>query len=301
MHYSGWSWTNGSIMSTTVNPRRKPSVFAVPWRTPVGRFSWLKLISLLVCVAPMPLITWQWWTGDLGARPVHHAMLETGFWAIRFLILCLAVTPARALFDWPRVVMLRRMLGLTTAFYTIAHIVLYAWDEGFAMGFVLGQMLTVFYLILGTVATVGLIALSVTSTDAAMARLGKRWKLLHRLIYPIALLSLWHFFLTQKVEVGIAMVPAGLFVWLMLWRVSTPGFRRSVLGIVVLAVASVVITALGEAAWYALNSGINPRLVLAANFSTMRPSSAVLVGVDLAIVIAIVVGRRVQERLAGPH
>ncbi len=281
-------------MSTTT--KRRPSVFAVPWRTPAGRFSWLKLITLLLCIAPTPFILWQWRTDNLGSRPVHHAMLETGFWAIRFLILSLAVTPARALFDWPRVVMLRRMLGLAAAFYTIAHIVLYAWDEGFALGFVVSQMLTVFYLILGTIATVGFIALSVTSTDAAMARLGKKWKVLHRLIYPVAILSLWHFFLTQKVEVGVAMVPAGLFVWLMLWRASAPGFRRSLPGIVILAVASVVITALGEALWYKLNSGINPWLVLDANFSTLRISAAAFVAIDLAILVGLVIARRVQKR-----
>lgn len=286
-------------MSTTMRAPRRPSMFGVPWRTPGGRFSWLKLVVLVACVAPAPWIMWEWWTGDLGARPVHHAMLETGFWAIRFLILCLAVTPARALFDWPRVVLLRRMLGLAAAAYTIAHIVLYAADEGFALGFVLDQMLTVFYLILGTIATVGLVVLAVTSTDVAMARLGKKWKLLHRLIYPIALLSLWHFFLTQKVEIGVALVPAGLFVWLMLWRVSRPAFRRSVLGIAVLAVASVVITALGEAAWYAFNSGFSPLLVLKSNFSTERLSAAVLLGIDLAIVVAVVGAVRVRKRVLG--
>jgi sulfoxide reductase heme-binding subunit YedZ len=283
-------------MSTST--KRRLSVFAIPWRTPAGRFSALKLVTLLLCIAPTPFIIWQWFTDNLGSRPVHHAMLETGFWAIRFLILCLAVTPARALFDWPRVVMLRRMLGLAAAFYTIAHVVLYAWDEGFALGFVVSQMLTVFYLILGTIATVGLIAMAVTSTDAAMARLGRNWKLLHRLIYPVALLSLWHFFLTQKVEVGVAMVPAGLFVWLMLWRACPAGFRRSIPGIVLLAAASVLITALGEALWYKLNSGINPWLVLDANFSTLRISAAVFVAIDLAILIALVVARRVQRRAA---
>jgi len=284
-------------MSTSI-ARRRPSILAAPWRTPAGRFSWLKLVTLLLCIAPAPLIGWQWATDRLGARPVHHAMLETGFWAIRFLILCLAVTPARALFDWPRVVMLRRMLGLAAAFYTFAHIILYAADQDFALGFVLDQMLTVFYLILGTIATVGFIALSVTSTDRAMAALGKRWKLLHRLIYPIALLSLWHFFLTQKVEIGIAAVPAGLFIWLMLWRLSPAGFRRSLGGIVLLAVASVLLTALGEAAWYALNSGINPWLVLDANFTTERVTAAMFVAMDLAMLVVLVAARRAQKRLS---
>ncbi|MCU4158679.1 sulfoxide reductase heme-binding subunit YedZ [Acidiphilium sp. AL] len=284
--------------ATTTRPRRHPSIFAPPWRTPAGRFSWLKTVTLALCVAPAPFILWQWDTGDLGGRPVHHAMLETGFWAIRFLILCLAVTPARSLFDWPRVMMLRRMLGLTAAFYTFAHIILYAADEGFAAGFVLGQMVTVFYLILGTIATIGFIALSLTSTDAAIARLGRNWKSLHRLIYPIAALSLWHFFLTQKIDIGIAMVPAGLFVWLMLWRATPHAFRRSLAGLIALAVGAVAITAFGEAGWYVLNSGIDPWRVLAANLSTARPTAAMFVAADLAFLIVIVAARRTQQRLA---
>lgn len=289
--------TMSEIRTTARPPRRAPSVFAAPWRTPAGRFSWLKTVALGLCVAPVPYMAWQWRAEQLGGRPVHHLMLETGFWAIRFLVLCLAVTPARALLDWPRVVLLRRMLGLAAAFYTFAHIGFYVADEGYALGFVLSQMLTVFYLILGTIATVGFIVLSVTSTDAAMARLGRRWKLLHRVIYPVAALSLWHFFLTQKVDVSVAMVPAGLFVWLMLWRAAPPGFRRSLAGIAALGIGAVAITAFGEAGWYALNSGINPRLVLDANFSTARISPGAFVAADLALLVLIVAARRVRERI----
>lgn len=279
--------------------RRRPSVFAPPWRTPAGRFSWLKTGCLALCVAPAVYMGFELVTDDLGSRPTHELMLQTGFWAIRFLLLCLAVTPARALFDWPRVAMLRRMLGLAAAFYTFAHLFLYAADEGYELGFVLEQMVTVFYLILGTIATVGFIALSVTSTDAAMARMGRGWKGLHRLIYPIAVLSLWHFLLTQKIDVSPAMVPAGLFVWLMLWRATPPGFRRSVGGVTALALGAVAITAIGEAGWYALNSGIDPWRVLDANFSTARISPALFVAADLALLVVLVGARRLQRRAAG--
>lgn len=279
-------------------PKRRPGIFASPWRTPAGRFSWLKTLTLAVCIAPAPYMAWELETGNLGGRPTHELMLETGFWAIRYLLLCLAVTPARALFDWPRVTMLRRMLGLAAAFYTFAHLFLYAADEGYDLGFVLNQMLTVFYLILGTIATVGFVALAVTSTDRAMARMGRQWKRLHRLIYPIAVLSVWHFFLTQKIDVSPAMVPAGLLVWLLLWRATPPGFRRSVAGVVALAAGAVAITAVGEAGWYALNSGIDPWRVLDANFSTARISPAIFVAADLALFTVLVVARRVQRHVA---
>lgn len=285
---------------TTTRPRkrRRPSIFAVPWRTPAGRFSWLKLTTLLLCLAPVPYMLWELETGSLGGRPTHTLMLQTGFWAIRFLLLCLAVTPARGLFDWPRVAMLRRMLGLAAAFYTFAHLFLYAADEGYDPGFVLNQMFTVFYLILGTIATAGFIALAVTSTDRAMARMGRKWKGLHRLIYPIGALSIWHFFLTQKIDVSPAMVPAGLFVWLMLWRATPSAFRRSVTGVIALAAGAVVITAVGEAGWYAFNSGIDPWRVLDANFSTARISPALFVAADLALIAVLVAARRFQQYVA---
>lgn len=267
-------------------------LFSAPWRTPGGRFSRLKAIVFGLCFAPALYIGWQWWAGRLGGRPDHHAMLETGFWAIRFLILCLAVTPARILFDWPRAAQLRRMLGIAAAAYTIAHILFYAADEGFALGFVLNQMFTVFYLILGTIATIGLVLLAATSTDRAMGRMGRNWKRLHRLIYPIGLLSLWHFFLTQKIEITIAAVPAGLFLWLMLWRAEPVSLRRSWAGLIAISLAAVILTALGEAGWYAFNSGIDPRLVLAANFSLARFSPAALVAADLALLLALVSLRR---------
>ena len=277
-------------------PRRRAKIFAAPWRDPAGRFSWFKTATLVGTILPALFIVWQGQVGRLGGRPLHHAMLETGFWAIRFLLLCLAVTPARSLFNWPRVVQVRRMLGLAAAFYTIAHIILYAGDEGWGLGFVLNQMFTVFYLILGTIATVGFIALAVTSTDAAIMRLGRRWKLLHRLIFPIAILSFWHFFLTQKVDVGIALVPAGLFGWLGLWRLLKPEWRRSWWVMAGLAALCVVLTALVEAGWYGFHSGFNPRLVLAANFSTVRLSPAALVAIDLLILLSLILLRRVMLR-----
>jgi sulfoxide reductase heme-binding subunit YedZ len=286
------------VTVTEQKPKRRAKIFAAPWRDPAGRFSWFKTATLWVTIAPVLFILWQAQTGRLGGRPLHHAMLETGFWAIRFLLLCLAVTPARSLFNWPRVVQVRRMLGLAAAFYTVAHIILYAGDEGWGLGFVLNQMFTVFYLILGTIATVGFMVLAVTSSDAAILRLGRRWKLLHRLIFPIAVLSFWHFFLTQKVDVGIALVPAGLFAWLGSWRLLKAEWRRSWWVMCGLAVGCVVVTALVEAGWYAVHSGFNPRLVLAANFSTARLSPAVLVGIDLLALLGLILLRRGMMRIS---
>jgi sulfoxide reductase heme-binding subunit YedZ len=282
--------------------RRRPSRsrwFAPPWRDPAGRFSWLKIVALGLCIAPAVYIGVLWTAGGLGARPITQSMLDTGEWGIRFLLVSLAITPARTLFDWPRVVQLRRMTGLAAAAYTIAHLIFYAAQQNFAWGFVLHEMFFVFYLLLGTIATIGFVLLAVTSSDAAMFRLGRNWKRLHWLVYPIAILSFWHFFLTQKVEITIAAVPAGLLIWLLLWRAEPAPLRRSWTGLIGLSIIIIAITALGEAGWYALNSGINPRLVLAANLSLVRPSPAVLVAVDLVVLIVLVGLRRLSHAKRG--
>ncbi|HQT66428.1 MAG TPA: ferric reductase-like transmembrane domain-containing protein [Acetobacteraceae bacterium] len=280
------------MSSSTIPTRRRLRWFSPPWADPAGHFSAFKLTALVLCCLPALWIAGRWTQDSLGARPVTEAMLETGLWAVRFLLLSLAVTPARALFDWPRIVQLRRMLGLAAAAYTIAHIVLYAAQQRFALGFVLSQMLTVFYLILGTIATVGFLALAFTSTDAAIARMGRSWKSLHRAVYVIAVLSLWHSFLTQKIDVSLAVVPFGLFLFLMSWRAAPWKPRRTIGGLFVLVLLSTVITALGEAAWYGLASGIDPMRVLMANFSTARLSPAAYVGLDGVLVLALVTGRR---------
>ena len=281
-------------ISVASRPRpRKGRWFAPPWRDPAGRFSWLKTVALILCIAPAVYLAALWAEGGLGPSPVTQLMLDTGLWAIRFLLVSLAVTPARTLFDWPRVVQLRRMAGLAAAAYTVAHVVFYAAQQNWAWGFVLHEMFFVFYLLLGTIATLGFVLLAVTSSDAAILRLGRRWKRLHWLVYPIAILSFWHFFMTQKIEITIAAVPAGLLIWLLLWRAEPGWLRRGWPGLIMLGLSVVLLTALGEAGWYAWKSGINPRLVLAANLSTARLSPAVLVGGDIALLMILIGLRRI--------
>lgn len=86
-------------------------------RDPAGRFSWLKTAVLLFALSHAVVLLLRWQAHDLGPRPITEAIHVTGLWTIRFLLLSLAVTPARAVLDWGRVVMLRRMLGVTAACY----------------------------------------------------------------------------------------------------------------------------------------------------------------------------------------
>ena len=143
-----------------------------------------------------------------------------GDWTIRFLLLTLAVTPARAVLDWPGVVKLRRMLGVTAACYAGAHFLLYCIDQNWQPGTVASEIALRFYLTIGFAALLMLGVLAVTSTDGWQKRLGRRWKRLHRLVFVLLPLALFHYFLQSKSDVTDAVFVTGLACWLLLWRLA---------------------------------------------------------------------------------
>jgi sulfoxide reductase heme-binding subunit YedZ len=229
-----------------------------PWDDRSGRFSPLKATALVLQTAPGAYLIWFWAAGMLGARPVTEVIHGTGLWAIRFLVLSLLVSPARAIFAWPRILLIRRQLGLTALFYALAHLVLYALDEKWALLHVVSEIVLRFYLTIGFVALLGLVALGVTSTDGMVRRLGRRWKPLHRLAYPIAALGVFHFFLQSKADVSEATIMAGIFLWLMGWRLLPAGADRAPLPVLALGVAVTAATAGLEYAWFALATRVPP-------------------------------------------
>ena len=190
----------------------------VPWRDRRGKLLVMKPATLAAACVP-GLLTAIWWAEeDLGARPVTEAIHETGLWAIRFLLIALAVTPFRAVFDWGKLLLVRRMLGLTALAYAIAHFSLYIVQQNGHLLFVASEIVHRFYLTIGFVTLLGLIALGVTSTNAAIRRMGAWWKRLHRLAYPLGAIALLHYFIQSKANVSEPVFVAGLYVWLMLWR-----------------------------------------------------------------------------------
>lgn len=239
----------------------------VPWRDRSGRVSALKIVALIASVAPAFWLVLRLVFGDLGARPVHDALLATGLWSVRFLLLSLAVTPARLVFDAPRLTLIRRILGLTGAAYAFAHLVLYAVDENLKWSFILQQMFGPFFLLIGTISLIFLAMLAATSTDAALRRMGALWRKLHLLAYAAIFLALWHFALAQKLDVGPAVLPAGMFLWLMTWRLLPHAWQKRPSLLAVLGVGSAVGTAGLEALWYGLATGVSPVLVLKGQFS----------------------------------
>ncbi|HYX04711.1 MAG TPA: ferric reductase-like transmembrane domain-containing protein [Reyranella sp.] len=247
---------------------------------------WLRLVTLVGLCLPALELAWRWYNDDLGPRPVTEATHATGDWAVIFLLLSLAMTPARALFDWMPLVQIRRRIGVATALYAGAHFLIFVLDQKWNLIVVAIEIAKRFYLTIGFATLLMLAALAITSTNGWQRRLKANWRRLHWLIYPAGLIALVHFFIQSKLKIGEPAFAAGLFVWLMLWRVLPAKLRVSFAGLAVLAVSATLATVVFETAWYVLVNGVDPERVLAANIDPdlwPRPAQKVLIASLLVI------------------
>src|SRR5690348_1702692 len=168
-----------------------------------GRWSPEKIVAFVAACLPALWLAWRAWHGDLNpARPVNEAIHDTGSWTVRFLLLSLAVSPARRLFAAPKLINMRRTLGVTACCYAALHLSLYFVQEKFDLAKIASEIALRIYLTIGFVALTGLIALAATSTDGMIRRLGAaRWNALHNLAYAIAILGIIHFMMQTKLDI----------------------------------------------------------------------------------------------------
>jgi len=246
-----------------------------------GRWSAVKVAAFIASLLPAMWVALQGATGDLGARPITEAIHQIGEWTLRLLLITLAITPAQRILRYPRLVLARRTLGIATAVYAGLHISLYVLDQHFDLLKVASEIVLRIYLLIGALALSGLIVLAVTSSDAAVSRLGaQRWKLLHRCVYVIALLASVHFFMQSKLNIYEPVLMAGFLIWLLAFRLLL--WRSGALTLphlVLLAAASATATAVVEATVYFLSSGVDARRLLLAHFDfdmEVRPAWWVL-------------------------
>ena len=222
--------------------------------------------------------------GLLGARPLNEAIHQFGLWTLRLAFIALAVTPLRQVLRWPQLALLRRRIGVAAFLYGAGHLSLYAADQMFDVAKVATEIAARFYLTVGFVALLGLMAQAATSTDAAVRQMGPRaWQRLHRLVYPIAILAVVHFFMQSKLDEWEPMLMAGLLVWLLGYRMLARrlGARRGlgVAWIAGLGLFAAAAAGLGEIGWFWWLSGADPLRLLEVEFTRtagLRPAAVVL-------------------------
>jgi methionine sulfoxide reductase heme-binding subunit len=192
----------------------------------------IKPALFVLCALPLLSLVWEGFGiagASLGTNPVERVQDTLGQWGLRFLVITLAVTPLRDWFNMPWLVQLRRMLGLYAFCYVLMHFL--TWlilDQGLYWSGILEDIAKRPFITIGFAALLLLIPLAVTSTNAMMRRLGKRWKKLHRLVYVIALLGVWHYYWQVKADVTEPLIYLGIVLVLLGWRVWKVRPRRKV-------------------------------------------------------------------------
>jgi sulfoxide reductase heme-binding subunit YedZ len=177
---------------------------------------------LLVGLMPLAWLVLQTVQDQLGANPAEALIRATGDWTLRGLCVVLAVTPLRTLLGWPELARFRRMLGLLVFAYASLHLLSYAWfDMGFDMVDTLQDIVKRPFIWLGFSGFVILLALAATSFNRAMRWLGgRRWQLLHRGVYLVAVLAVLHFWWMRagKQDFDEVLVYAAILAGLLGWR-----------------------------------------------------------------------------------
>jgi methionine sulfoxide reductase heme-binding subunit len=167
-----------------------------------------------------PLARLAWWLRDgifgLGANPIERVLHHTGFWALSLLLATLAITPVRRLTGYNRLARLRRPLGLFAFFYATLHLATYlGLDQLFAWAYVWEDIAERPFITVGFAAWLILLPLAITSTRGWIVRLGRRWVLLHRLVYLATALGLVHFFWKVRADLRVPLLFALTFAALL--------------------------------------------------------------------------------------
>ena len=198
-------------MPATINSR---SSWAIPpaWNPAV------RAGFFVLCLVPFMALAYSVATNALGPDPAEHLMHVTGEWVMRFLILVLAATPL-ARWGWPRLARYRRMLGLYTWFYATLHLLVFAQVYiGWSGGILVEELAERPYVLVGFLAWLILVPLSITSANSIRRKMGRHWRQLHKLTYAVAVLGWLHLLWLSRSDVGDAVVYGLIFVLLFAYR-----------------------------------------------------------------------------------
>jgi sulfoxide reductase heme-binding subunit YedZ len=190
-----------------------------------------RLISLavwLACLAPLLWFVVQGFTGDLGANPIQYVLRQLGVWALRFVCISLAITPAAKLLRLPVLIRYRRRVGLFAFAYVCLHLTTYIGiDQLFDWPTIGKDIVKRPYITIGMAAFAMLLPMAVTSADKLRRKLGpKRWKRLHQLIYLIAPMGVVHYYLLVKADHRPPLIYGAVVLALLAYRLVTWALDR---------------------------------------------------------------------------
>jgi methionine sulfoxide reductase heme-binding subunit len=183
-----------------------------------------KVLVFLLGLAPLFWLGWRAYEGRLTANPIEFITHFTGDWTLRLVIIGLFVTPLRKILNWPNLIRYRRMIGLFAFFYVCLHFTTWIWlDKFFDLDEMWKDVAKRKYITVGMAGFLMLIPLAVTSTAGWIRRLGgKRWQLLHRLVYLTAVAGVIHYYWLVKSDVRQPVMYGAIVALLLAWRV--PGW-----------------------------------------------------------------------------
>jgi sulfoxide reductase heme-binding subunit YedZ len=191
-----------------------------------------RVVVFVNAAVPLVLLAWDAYYHRLGANPLEYFTHTTGTLTLVFLLLTLAVTPLRKLLGLPWMVKLRRMIGLYAFFYGFLHLTAYLWfDKSFNFGAVAEDVWKRRFILVGMFSFFLMVPLAITSTNAMVRRLGgKRWNLLHKLVYVSAAGGVVHYWLLVKADtripVGFGIALAILLLVRFLFKYLKPSTQR---------------------------------------------------------------------------
>ena len=195
-------------------------------RLPLRR--WIKIPIFLLCLVPVLLLLWKYFHQDLGANPIEFITHATGDWTLRFLAITLAISPLRRLLGLPELIRFRRLLGLFAFFYGCLHFATYLWlDKFFDFHEIAKDVWKRPFITAGFLGFISMAPLALTSTAGWTRRMGgRRWQLLHRLIYLSAIAGVVHYYWLVKSDVR-KPVLYGAIVFLLLAERAVAAPRKS--------------------------------------------------------------------------
>jgi len=182
---------------------------------------WTKVVVFALCLVPLGLLLWKGFHNDLSLNPVEYVEHRTGDWILRFLCITLAITPLRKILHLPQLIRYRRMMGLFAFFYACLHFATWLGvDRYFEWSLILDDIGKRPFITVGFTGFVLMIPLAITSTAGWIRRLGgKRWQMLHRLVYFSAIAGVIHYYWQVKSDVRKPLEYAAIVALLLGWRV----------------------------------------------------------------------------------